>query len=96
MEWLLHSNIKPVKNVDTYPYSAVGVIKTKFGGKYFVHGTGCLIGPNIVLTVIHNCDPYGGNTAMEIEFIPAPIQKRGGKGFKVIKKYLPKQENQMH
>ena len=69
----------------------------KVGNKKFrSHGTGCLIGPNLVLTVFHNCTPRKQKIDMEIEFIPAPIQKRGGRGFKVIEKYLPEQAWQMH
>ena len=33
---------------------------------------------------------------MEIEFVPAPIHKRKGKGFKVTKKYLPEKAYLMH
>ena len=33
---------------------------------------------------------------MEIEFVPAPILKRGGRGFKVSKKYLSKQLSQIY
>ena len=30
-----------------------------------------------------------------MEFVPAPIYKRGGRGFKVTKKHLPKQAYEM-
>ena len=33
---------------------------------------------------------------IEIEFVPAPIHKRGGRGFKVSKKYLSKQVSQIY
>ena len=86
--------------MDEYPYSAVGVVminNIEVGNiKLRCHGTGCLIGPNLVLTVFHNCTPLKQKKEMEIEFIPAPIQKRGGRGFKVAKKYLPEQAWQMY
>ena len=48
--------------MDEYPYSAVGILlgtlkDNKDKKKY--HGTGSLIGSNLVLTVFHNCDPKG-------------------------------------
>ena len=46
--------------------------------------------------MFHNCTPLRQKIEMEIEFIPAPIQKRGGRGFKVVEKYLPEQAWQMY
>ncbi len=39
------------KDIGRYPSSAVGAVVSKDGSI----GTGCLIGPNIVLTCGHNC-----------------------------------------
>ena len=36
-----------------YPYSCIGLITGRFDDKYY-SGTGCLIGPKIVLTCAHN------------------------------------------
>ena len=43
---------------DKYPYSAIGVVhglKSINKGVLPTFGTGCIIGPNIVLTCAHNC-----------------------------------------
>jgi V8-like Glu-specific endopeptidase len=37
-----------------YPYSAIGVVHSIRNGRQVI-GTGCLIGPNLVLTCAHNC-----------------------------------------
>ena len=63
-------------SVEDYPYCAIGKIKyaTKQGIK---QGTGFLIGPNIVLTVAHNCfDSFNEVNHENIVFIPAPLQDR--------------------
>lgn len=81
--------------MDEYPYSAVGIlwITSKKHKIILQHGTGSLIGPNLVLTVFHNCVGQKMNEEdIEIEFVPSPIhRRRGGDSFKVINKYLPKQ-----
>ena len=41
--------------IDEYPYSAVGIIRGYKNGAVAIYGTGSLIGPNLVLTVAHNC-----------------------------------------
>ena len=64
-------------------------------GKLLGHGTASLIGPRIVLTAGHNCYPNGLNTSFDLEFVPAPIYKRNGIGFKVKGKYLPENFKQM-
>lgn len=86
-----------IKRCRMYPYSAVGLVRaTLKKGQY--RGTGCLIGPNIVLTCAHNCfnvpaKKYFSN----MEFIPAPIIQsvKGAslieKGFKVKEVLIPEE-----
>ena len=77
-----------VLQADEYPYSAVGVIEAYISGNYEGHGTGSLIGPKLVLTVAL-CDFIKfSSVMMDLFFIPAPIYKRNGKGFKVKKIHL--------
>jgi V8-like Glu-specific endopeptidase len=48
---------KPVKDMNYAPYNAIGRldIKLNIDGKYFsFHGTGTLIGVNLVITAAHN------------------------------------------
>ena len=59
LENLNHKNPNRVRNVDEYPYSAVGILLGNLKDKMKCHGTGSLIGSNLVLTVFHMCDPQG-------------------------------------
>ena len=61
VEHLKYHYPRKIRQVDEYPYSAVGIIKISINGKVLGHGTGSLIGPRLVLTVAHNCDPMGLN-----------------------------------
>ena len=61
VEHLQHLKSIKVEQVDEYPYSAVGILKVFKNGEFLGHGTGSLIGPNLVLTAGHNCYPKGLN-----------------------------------
>lgn len=55
-----------------YPMSAVGVVVNEEE----IIGTGCLIGPNVVLTSAHICyDKQTGHPFSYISFIPASIKR---------------------
>ena len=80
--------------MDEYPYSAIGIVLvTNKENNTAFHSTGCLIGFNLVLT---RCNSLWRPSKMEIEFVPAPIYKRGGKGLKVGQKYLSQQASQIY
>ena len=78
-----------MQNVDEYPYSAIGLIRAKYVEEETVFfGTGCLIGHNLVLTSFHNFIPNGrSKSEIEIDLVPSPIHKRGGRGFNASIKY---------
>ena len=61
-----------------------------------IFGTGCLIGPKLVLTCAHNCYyARGAKHIFDIEFIPSQIvsqikdNRLSGRGFKVKKAIFP-------
>ena len=75
-----------VENVDEYPYSAIGIVLVTYKeDKKAFHSTGCLIGSKLVLTALPNYNLLRKYSEMEIEFVPAPLLKRGGRGFKACR-----------
>ena len=72
--------------MDEYPYSALGIVLvTNKEGNTAFHSTGCLIGSKLVLTALPNYNLLRKYSEMEIEFVPAPLLKRGGRGFKACR-----------
>lgn len=85
---LYSSGPDPIENIVDYPLCSLGKVVIK-SGKF---GTGCLIGPNIVLTCAHVCFNFSKKAEhQEISFIPAVIQDRlpSFKGFKAKQVYIP-------
>ncbi len=79
----------PVEDI-IYPMTSIGAVMSQEG----TIGTGCLIGPNIVLTCAHNCyHEIKGIPLTEITFIPAHIKKLVPEflGFKTKYIYYPNQ-----
>ncbi len=77
-----------VKHTGDYPWCSVGKVITQYG-----HGTGCLIGPNIVLTAAHVCiNLLTGIVSKQIYFTPSLLNDRAKfKGFKATKLYFPEE-----
>ena len=65
----------------------MGLVTGKFGINFY-HGTGCLIGPRIVLTCAHNIYDPKFNEPTDLNFYPA-VNGKDGKGFPVKKFYYP-------
>ena len=77
-----------IENTHEHPYRCIGQIVGKFGNLPY-DGTGCLIGPNIVLTCAHNI--YERRLKLEandMKFKPG-INGSFGKTFNVKKAYYP-------
>jgi hypothetical protein len=77
------------------------VLSRKVPSKIII-GTGCLIGPNVILTCAHNVFQVKTKKYHTgIEFIPAPIARElnsreyAGKGFKVREIIVPEQYRKM-
>ena len=81
------SSWNPVKEAK-YPYSSIGLLNFKFGGKP-AFGTGCLIRPNIVLTCAHNLYDDKEGRCTDLQFIPE-FRDGYGRKYPALKFAYPK------
>ena len=51
--YILGQPLKEVENTLSLPYCSVGLIVILIDG-FYSFGTGCLVGPNVILTCAHN------------------------------------------
>ena len=79
---------KKVENSEEYPYCCIGLITGKFGSSFY-HGSGCLIGPRIVLTCAHNLYyREQEEEAVELEYTPT-VNGDQRESIKIKKCYFP-------
>lgn len=95
MEALIHKGPYKIDKDDQehHPFCAIGIVISRMNKPAKkIFGTGCLIGPDQVLTCAHNCfDRLSEKMFDSIEFIPAPIYIHTDRGYRVIEKYVPEQ-----